>query len=453
MRPYRSLAAGAARAGRVPALVLATLVLTLLSGLPACSGASEDGAPLGAAETSAPTAGSVEPPTPATSEPAPETLQPPGTPPDPPLSGPPADPDEPGPPTAAPPTDESTATASEEAPTPVAETHILSYDTFDRSGAVAAAGHYAFLEDPDDTSTAVTTYEELRDGTTTGLLVHQHDGYGASQAALYDTVESGDLVEWRQAADCFVRYQVTAVQPDPTGTVPQKLLGVAWMTYAFTGCSGTVATTTAATLDWSALPILGGESLTMPVRHGIYQIMPGGWTGVTEEHEVLEPPLDQQGDEVTPPTESLVEAKRMRHWRAPRLPEGWSFLSASCCGEDTPWGYRALYQSPSGGIGLIIKGTYASGRKFPQETSWRPNPGHADLGVVETRVIAGRPALVQYSPLGPGHMPYLAPVIWIYDPATDTQYHLRGQHNDLAGVNMDVLFDLTASLFESPNAP
>ena len=40
----------------------------------------------------------------------------------------------------------------------------LRYDTLDTTGAVGTAGSYAFLEDPDDPSTAVTTYEGLRDG-------------------------------------------------------------------------------------------------------------------------------------------------------------------------------------------------------------------------------------------------------------------------------------------------
>ena len=431
-------------------LLVPALALLLAVSLAACGGSSNDDPSPTPSETTPPLAVPDEPPAPAAPAPLSETSP---TTPDPPLSGPPADPDEPGPPTAAPPTDDPTAPASEEAPVPVAEPPPLLYDIYDLSGAVSEPGQYAFLADPDDPTSVVTTYEGLRDGSTTGLLVHKADGYGASQAALYDAVAVGDLVEWRQAADCFVRYQVTEVKADPTGTVPQKLLDVAWMTYAYAGCTGAINTTRIATFHWDDLPNLGGTSLTTPVRHGIYQIVPGGWTGVAEEHEVLEPPLDQQGDEVPLWTKSLVEAQRLRYWREPRLPEGWSFRSAFCCGEHVLWGYSALYRSPIGGTGLIIEGTYASGRKFPQEASWRPNPGHDDLGVVETRVIAGRPALVQYSPLGPGHMPYLAPVIWIYDPATDTQYHLRGQHNDLAGVNMDVLFDLTASLFEPPNPP
>ena len=69
--------------------------------------------------------------------------------------------------------------------------------------------------DPADTTSAVTTYEALRDGTTTALLIHKSDAHGASQAALYDAVAAGDLFEWHEADDCFVRYKVTEVKPDP----------------------------------------------------------------------------------------------------------------------------------------------------------------------------------------------------------------------------------------------
>ena len=154
-----------------------------------------------------------------------------------------------------------------ESPLPSATT--FRYDTYDTTGEVAEPGSYAFLADPADTTSAVTTYEALRDGTTTALLIHKSDAHGASQAALYDAVEAGDLFEWREADDCFVRYKVTEVKPDPTGTVPRKLLAVEWMTYAFTGCSGAVSASAVATVDWGELPDLGGASLTVPhhARH------------------------------------------------------------------------------------------------------------------------------------------------------------------------------------------
>ena len=222
----------------------------------------------------------------------------------------------------------------------------LRYDTLDTTGAVGTAGSYAFLEDPDDPSTAVTTYEGLRDGTTTGLLVHKADGYGASQAALYDAVETGDLVEWRQAADCFVRYQVTEVKADPTGTVPQKLLSVAWMTYAFAGCTGAIATTTAATLDWADLPDLGGTSLTTPVRHGPDQIIPEGWTGATETPVIL--PLTFPPEVRT--YDIAVARQQLPHWRDPALPDHWEFIVASAHGDSTA-GYVAHWTGSGRGWG------------------------------------------------------------------------------------------------------
>ena len=439
MRPYRSLAGDTASAARVPALVLATLVLTLLSGLPACSGASEDGAPLGAAETSAPTAGPVEPPTPATSAPAPETAHPPATPPDPPLP----EPVEPGAPAASPPTDDPTTPASEEAPVPVAETTPLLYDTYDLSGAVSDPGRYAFLADPNDPTSAVTTYEELRDGTATALLIHTHDAHGVPHTDLYDAVESGDLFEWRQAADCFVRYQVTAVQLDPTGTVPRKLLTVAWMTYAFAGCSGAIATSTAATLDWSALPELGGESLTTPVRHGPWQIVPQGMTSVREElvslpHLALEPSY----------TEDLATARQLPRWRDPALPDGWIFLNAIAGVDRVVHGYRASWSSTSVGVGLVIEGKYASYRGLWEWASWRTT--HDKLGVHATRLIAGRPALVRYSPLGPNHNPLGGAVVWIYDAATESEYRVSGKARSLRGPNIEALIAIARSLFANP---
>ena len=142
------------------------------------------------------------------------------------------------------------------------------YDTYDLSGAVAEPGHYVFLEDPADTSTAVTTYEGLRDGTATALLIHTHDTHGVSQVARYDAVEPGDLVEWKQAADCFVRYAVTSAPAPAVGAVT-RAFGVAWMTYAFTGCSSAIATaTTAVSVTWGGviLPDLGGGGGDQPDR-------------------------------------------------------------------------------------------------------------------------------------------------------------------------------------------
>ena len=417
--------------------------LALASGLTACGGSSDDDPPLATTEAPAPLAVPVEPPAPATPESASETSQPSITPIEAPIPEPPADPDEPGPPTAAPPTDDPTATASEEAPAPVPETTPLLYDTYDLSGAVSEPGHYAFLADPDDPTSVVTTYEGLRDGTATALLIHTHDAHGVSQADLYDAVESGDLFEWRQAADCFVRYQVTEVKADPTGTAPQKLLGVAWMTYAFTGCSGAVDTTTAATLDWGDLPDLGGTSLTVPVIHGTFQIVPALWTGAEQPYEFVAPPAYNR-DIPYVSTSDLATARQFPYWRDPVLPDGWSFALASNDPEATVYGYQATYLTPGDGIGLLLSGKHMVGIQWPYDATWTPNVGQQ--GAVETRVIAGRPARIHYDPSGAD--PLFPINLLIYDPATHSVYTLVPLSGSLRGANVDAVIAIAASLFE-----
>ena len=201
----------------------------------------------------------------------------------------------------------------------------LAYGAPTTTGSVTDDGDYAFLTDPDDLTTMVTTYEGLRDGSTTGLVIHQSDSAGTSQADFYALVEAGDLMEWHQAADCFVRYTVTEVKDDPTGDPSRKLLAVAWMTYAFTGCSGAISSTATASLQFGPLPSLGGASLTAPIVHGMTQIIPEDWTGA-----IVEP--DLRGDPSGPPplvyTTDLATARTLPYWREPRLPDGWTFREA-----------------------------------------------------------------------------------------------------------------------------
>ena len=318
------------------------------------------------------------------------------------------------------------------------EATTFRYNQFDTTGAVATPGSYAFLSDPDDTTTAVTTYEALRDGTTTGLLIHKSDAHGASQVALYDAVEAGDLLEWHEAADCFVRYQVTEVMPDPAGAVPRKLLAVEWMTYAFTGCSGPVSADAVATVDWDELPDLGGPSLTAPVVHGVYQIVPVGWAGVTRAAERSERPPSFP-DLVL--TTDIAEARTMRHWREPSVPAGWTFDKAEGGGyEISPVdGYCAWYATATGERGLEIcakRGTriwYGAG-----EAAW-----HDGSSVRETRVVAGRPASVIYSTADR----FFPLTLRVYDAATQVEYTIYGKDSSLLGGNVDGAIAIAASLF------
>ena len=420
-------------------LRVCVLALLLASGLAACNGPSED-APAPAE------------PAPAAPAPPAETPQPPITP-DASVPEPPAEPAAPAVPAIN--TAEPAAAPGEPAP-PLAESpapepapRSFRYDTYDRSGAVTEPGRYAFLADPGDPSSAVTTYEGLRDGTATALRIHTHDAHGVSQADLYGAVEAGDLVEWKQADDCFVRYQVTAV-PEPPAAAVSRTFGVAWMTYAFTGCSGPIAADTAVTFEWGDLPNLGGTSLTAPIRHGSFQIVPEGWTGATEDPSGHSPP----GWNINNPryTENLAEARRYPYWREPALPSGWTFAQASTDPTRTTYGYRAVYSTPRGGLGFIVEGDHATYRGYTRDAAWRTNGGN-HLSVTETRVIAGRPAQVTYSPLGPGHFDLAAVIVWIYDPATESRYAVYGETKSLLGANVDAVIAIACSLFEPPNSP
>ena len=139
-------------------------------------------------------------------------------------------------------------------PTPEPGGPVIRYDRFDPTGEASTPGSYAFLMPDGEATRVVETYEELRTASTV-MRVHTVDAVGVSHAAFYDAVEAGDLFEWRESDDCFVRYAVTEVMSDPTGAVPRKLLAVEWMTYSYgRGCSGSVATDTTAITAWGDLP-------------------------------------------------------------------------------------------------------------------------------------------------------------------------------------------------------
>ena len=338
------------------------------------------------------------------------------------------------------------------------ELQALRYTHFDAAGEAATPGRYAFLDDGGD---VVTTYEGLRDGTATGLRIHTSDAYGQSQAGVYDAVAVGDLFEWREADDCFVRYTVTEVKTDPAGTSPRKEFAIEWMTYAFTGCSGAISSTATASFAWGPLPDLGGPSLTAPVIHGIYQLVPEGWTGTTETGQLHHPPGVPPGPFMGghwTETDDLTDAHAHPYWREPDgLPTDVTFSRMITGGYDTtPIGYCAVYVSAEGFTAIVICGDYAFSRRYAYESSWIANerdPSNLRQGVLETRVIAGRPARVQYSPLGPNHSVTMPTRVWIYDPATETQYEIDPFRSSFYGANIDAVIAIARSLFEPPNAP
>ena len=330
----------------------------------------------------------------------------------------------------------------------IVKTTTLRYNAYDPAGEAATPGSYAFLADTDGATSAVAAYEDLRNGTTKRLLIHKADAQGVSHAALYDTVAAGDLFEWRAADDCWVRYRVTEVRPNPPGgAAPRKLLTVEWTTYAFTSCTGAIVADAAVALDWGPLPNLGGVSLTAPIRHGPFQLVPEGWSGAVQEPKTYDSP----GYSATNPTytEDLAEARRLPYWRNPALPTGWTFSWATAGDVGAPtYGYWAVFAAERGGHGVTIFGYYADYRGHPEEASWRNA-----RGAFETRTIAGRPARVAYSPPGPSHDDFFPVTVWIFDPSTEAEYVVLGNVKSLRGSNADALIAIARSLFKGPDAP
>ena len=63
-------------------------------------------------------------------------------------------------------------------------------------------------------------------------------------------------------------------------------------------------------------------------------------------------------------------------------------------------------------------------------------------------MIAGRPAIVVYSPVGANHNFYIAVWVLIYDPIPDAAYHVRGLDGTLRGNRVNAGIAIARSLFE-----
>ena len=314
-------------------LLVAGLAVLLASVLVACDGSSDDDPPPAATETLAPPAVPIEPSAPATPAPLPET--PPTTPETPPFtpeapvpeppteqraldpaaasspsdepappgtgaSEPPAAPKDPAVPDPTDPPEDPPAAGVETLPTTP-----LTYGAPSTTGSVTDDGDYAFLTDPADLTSAITTYEGLRtglrDGTRIGLVLHQNDSAGTSRADFYELVEAGDVVEWREADGCWMRYVIRAVHADPTGDPPRTLLTLQVYSHPYPdGCSGTLGTTGSRTFTWSPGWFATGH-LPGPVWHGAGVYVPEGWSGPLPEETRVTPiatpwPLDPLPD-------------------------------------------------------------------------------------------------------------------------------------------------------------
>lgn len=91
-------------------------------------------------------------------------------------------------------------------------------------GPVAVAGSYAFLSDAGD----LQSRSAPRPSTDSeALLIHQSDAGGSSRVAFYAEIVAGDTFDWvLEGDDCYTRFTVTEVLPDPTGSPPRKLFAI-----------------------------------------------------------------------------------------------------------------------------------------------------------------------------------------------------------------------------------
>lgn len=320
----------------------------------------------------------------------------------------------------------------------------IPYGAFDASGEASAAGSYALLVVEDGVARVVETYEERRTEVTLARF-HVVDAESESRAERYDAVAVGDLFEWRQAADCWTRYEVTST-PEPEEGASTREFGVRWMTYAFTGCSGPIAPDAAVVVDLGPLPDLGNPGLAYPIRHGPWQLVPKGWAGPAERAVDRRPPW--RYDRAPLPNTTLFHARQLPYWRDPELPGPWTLLVAEReSASPYQYGYRATYGTTTGIEAFTISGSVAflDGERTSVE---------CESVCHETRVIAGRPARISYSPPNPFN-PTVAPaVVRVYDPETEARYVIRETDHLLLGGRIADALAIAHSLFEpEPERP
>ena len=135
-------------------------------------------------------------------------------------------------------------------------------------------------------------------------------------------------------------------------------------------------------------------------------------------------------------TSDLTEARKLLYWREPRVPADWRLAgvrSGNYTGPGSLTGYWADYVGPAGQLAVRIIGAYV--RSFPvaSDANWTVDTldGGTWLFVRESRMIAGRPATVKYSPLGSQHDNATPIVVEVYDAATGAAYIVRGQSGSL----------------------
>ena len=323
------------------------------------------------------------------------------------------------------------------------QTTTIRYTSYDTTGAATSQGSYAFLTGSGTDETAVTTYEALRDGTATGLRIHQFDGYGASQADTHGAVAVGDIFEWWEADDCFVRYEVTEVKADPAGTAPRKEFAIKWRAYAFTGCTGSVATDTAVRVTWSPEPNFLATRTTVPVRYGPFELVPLGWKGVLEE--VTKVPRASSGgsgaagisegtEESEWPSGDPAVVRQHPLWNEPTLPAGWTISSMSA----EEWYVGVRYLGANRHWAAI---TWIARQDWQPRVLRVGDPGGPDYAE-EVRTIDGHPAYLHYY--------RVAAAVYIMDETAGVEYFavVFASASDPDGRGIDDAIALARSLYQ-----
>ena len=329
----------------------------------------------------------------------------------------------------------------------------LTYGVPSRTGIVDAPGEHAFFTN----NGPAITYEGLRNDVVQ-VVIHKQDAGGVSRDAIYDDVEAGDDFEWREASDCWVRYLVERVLPDPTD-VPLKVLAVKRYGYAYTGCSGMVTLTGSRTLTWIPPNIQfehSPSSISTPVRHGPWLLVPlVHWGGESLEEQVRHPLGQPQSKGGTRPdslvvpeiartvTSDISVARTLPLWHEVTLPTNWRFVRAESGTHNSPlYGYTAYYSNERNYSAVEISIWYRA---------FRPDynaPYHGNSGIIfETRMIDGYPALVMYSPKGPRHHQTISTMVRIFNTETGIEYWILGNDSSLLGSSVDSTIEIARSLY------
>ena len=317
----------------------------------------------------------------------------------------------------------------------------LRYDTYDLTGAVTKPGSYAFLmpDDDGDGMSVATTYEQLRTEST-ALRFNLTDADGTSRAGFYRVIEPGDLVEWRQADDCWARYMVTSRPTTVSGTATNEF-EVKAFTDSYAGCSGTVVANGVRRIGW-APPAISSRALTAPVRHGLNHLIPAGWLG-----PIAGAPIAPVPDHVA----AIRDYRGGPHplWRPAEVPQGWSLAGVFWGGETDPaYGYTAWYRNEHGEAGVEILVGYWAGEQYPypllvyRDTTWEREP----------RIIDGHHAIVQYSPLGAKHEPRRLPRVELFNAETRIFYLVIAWDPRLAGADPTATIEIARSLIRPAEA-